>query len=181
MYEPPTTEILFASNKFIIEKFENIITDKITINRLKIKIYEVNLVILVISKRYFDLDKSSLFSVSANFCRYNCPKIDPIVNKMKIEIPRGDIISSWINSGLVQIATSMIKQRFIIRTKRYNILISEKRILEKLFNNTKPVYLLFLDIVPLCWSSSSEISVVFPVVFSMVFPVVFSMVFPVVF
>ena len=128
MYEPPTTEILFASNKFIIEKFENITTDKITINRLKIKIYDVNLVILVISKRYFDLDKSSLFSLLANFCRYNCPKIDPIVNKMKIEIPRGDIISSWINSGLVQIDTSMIKQRFIIRTKRYNFLIVEKRI-----------------------------------------------------
>ena len=67
IYEPTTTEILLASNKFIIEKFENITTDKITITRLTIKIYDVILFIFVISKRYFDLDKSSLLSFSTNF------------------------------------------------------------------------------------------------------------------
>ena len=126
--EPTTSEILFPTNKFIIEKFENITTDKITITRLPIKIYDVVLFIFVISKRYFDLDKSSLLSFSANFCRYNCPKIDPKVIKINVEIPNGDIISSGINSGAVLIATSIIKQRFIIKMKRYNFLISEKRV-----------------------------------------------------
>jgi hypothetical protein len=128
IYELTMTEILFASNKFIIEKFENITTDKITITKLIIKIYDVILFIFDISERYFDLDKSSLLSFSTNFCRYNCPKHAPKVIKMNVEIPNGDIISSWINSGLVQIATSIIKQRFIIKMKKYNFLVSKKRI-----------------------------------------------------
>ena len=128
MYEPTMTEILFATNKFIIEKFENITIDKITITRLPIKIYDAVLFIFVKSNRYFDLDKSFLLSFSTNLCRYNCPNIDPKVIKIKVEIPVGDFISSWINSGLVQIATSIIKQRFIIKMKRYNFLKSEKRI-----------------------------------------------------
>ena len=117
MKEPIMTEILLASNKFIIENFKNTNTDKITTTRLPIKIYDAILLIFVISKRYFDLDKSSLLSFSANFCRYNCPKIDTKPIKMNVEIPYGDIISSGINSGLVQIATSIIKQRFIIKMK----------------------------------------------------------------
>ena len=76
MYEPTMTEILFPINKLSIEKFENNTTVKITITRLPIKIYDVNLFIFVISERYLDLDKSSLLSLSANFCMYNCPKID---------------------------------------------------------------------------------------------------------
>ena len=128
MYEPTMTEILFASNKFIIEKFENIAMDKITITRLPIKIYDAVLFIFVKSKRYFDLDKSFMLSFSTNFCMYNCPKMGIKVIKINVEIPIGDFISSWINSGLVQIATSTIKQRFIIKMKRYNFLKSEKRI-----------------------------------------------------
>ena len=65
------TEILLASNKFMIEKFENINTEEITNTRLPIKIYDAILFNFVISKRYLDLDKSSLLSFSANFCRYN--------------------------------------------------------------------------------------------------------------
>jgi hypothetical protein len=128
MYELTKTEILFASNKFIIENFENIATDKITMNRLQIKINDVVLFIFVISKRYFDFDKRSLLSFSTNFCKYNCPKIVPKVIKMNVEIPNGDIISSWINSGLVQIATSIIKQRFIIKMIKNNFLILKNRI-----------------------------------------------------
>ena len=56
---------------------------------------------------------------------------------MNVEIPNGEIISSWINSGLVQIDTSIIIQRFIRKMKKYNFLILEKRILEKLFKNCK--------------------------------------------
>jgi hypothetical protein len=93
-YELTMTEILFASNRFIIEKFDNIITDKITIPRLPIKIYNVILFIFVISKRYFDFDKSSSLSFSTNFCRYNCPKIVPKVIIMNVKIPNGEIISS---------------------------------------------------------------------------------------
>ena len=125
------TEILLASNKFTIEKFDNITTDKITITRLPIKIYNVILFIFVISKRYFDFDKSSLLSFSTNFCRYNCPKIVPKVIIMKVKIPNGEIISSCMNSGLVHIDTSIIKQRLIIKMKKYNFLILEKKILEK--------------------------------------------------
>ena len=47
---------------------------------------------------------------------------------MNVEIPNGDIISSGINSGLVHIATSIIKQRFINKMKKDNFLISEKKI-----------------------------------------------------
>ena len=117
-YEPTMTEILLLSNKFIIEKFENIKTDKVTIIKLIIKIYEVILFIFVIKKRYFDLDKTSLLPFSTNFCIYINPKIVTKVIRMKVKIPSGDFIASWINSGLVQIATSITKQKFIMKRKR---------------------------------------------------------------
>jgi len=47
---------------------------------------------------------------------------------MKIEIPNVDFISSGINSGLVQIDTSIIKQRVIIKMKKYNFFLLEKKI-----------------------------------------------------
>jgi hypothetical protein len=94
IYEPTMTEMLLASIKLIIEKFENIKTDKVTIIIFVIKIYEVILFIFVIKKRYFDLDKSSLLSFSTNFCKYNNPKIVTKVIKMNVEIPSGDFIGS---------------------------------------------------------------------------------------
>src|SRR5688572_22543613 len=65
--EPTMTEILFASNKFIIEKFVKVTTDKITTIRLTIKIYDVVLFIFVIRKRYLDFDNSFVLPFSANF------------------------------------------------------------------------------------------------------------------
>ena len=100
---------------------------KLLDTRLPIEIYDAILFNFVIAKN-LDLDKSSLLSFSANFCRYNCPKIDTIPIIMNVETPNGDIISSGINSGLVHIATSIIKQRFINKMKEDNFLISEKKI-----------------------------------------------------
>lgn len=132
--EPTMTEILFASNKFIIEKFVKVTTDKITTIKLTIKIYDVVLFIFVRRKRYLDFDNSFVLPFSANFCKYNCPKIDTKLTKMNVEIPKGDIISLGINSGAVPIDTSIIKQIFIIKMKREYFLPAEKiwkRLFEK--------------------------------------------------
>jgi hypothetical protein len=65
-----------------------------------------------------DFDNSFVLPFSANFCKYNCPKIDTKLTKMNVEIPNGDIISLGINSGAVPIDTSIIKQIFTIKMKR---------------------------------------------------------------
>jgi hypothetical protein len=87
--------------------------------------------------RYFDLVKRSLLSFSANFCRNNCPKIDTIDIKMNAIIPDAERISSGINSGLVQIATSIIKQRLIIKRKKYKSFGFLKKLLKTPFKNNK--------------------------------------------